>query len=407
LHTPLQTDHVRDANRRAVFGALTDGEAASRAALAHRTGLSIPTVATILAELGSVGALRHAGPDEGTGGRPAQRVALDPDVRHVLAVDLSSTRARAVRVDLLGRVVATHVGPLLGPDLEEALVAWLAPLVEDARQPRVARVAVAVPGVVDPSDGHVDLAPALGWHDFALAELFERTLRRPVVLENDVNALALAELFFGAGAGHEHVVYLAIGSGVGAGLVVQGRLYRGAHAAAGEIGYAITPPPASGAGDETATGFAATEDPGGANAAWGRRGGPLERDLLALAARFMTKDGQLDVETSDRARAFDRFAEGLRTVLHNLVCALDPELLVVAWPADAERRLAQWLRERWSGPGPLRIVAGALGDDAAALGVARIALELVEDDLCQSAGRMTSRSARVWPTDEHEGTPHA
>ncbi len=399
MHAPLQTDHVREANRRAVFNALAGGGAATRAALAHRTGLSLPTVAAILSELGAVEVVRPAGPDEGTGGRPAQRVALDPDVRHVLAVDLSNTHARAVRLDLMGRVVATHVGPALGPDLEDALASWLAPLVNDPAAPQVGRVAVAVPGVVDPSDGHVDLAPALGWHDFALAELFERRLRRPVVLENDVNALALAELYFGAGAGHDHVVYVAIGSGVGAGLVVHGRLYRGAHAAAGEIGYALTPPPAAGAGDEAAPAALAGGVAGG-------RGGPLERDLLALAARFVDADGRIDLVGPGRAEAFDRFVEGLRSVLHNLVCALDPELLVVAWPADATGLLAQRLRERWSGPGPLRIVAGSLGADAAALGVARIALELVEDDLCRSAGRTHDRPPRGAALAP-ERTPHA
>jgi predicted NBD/HSP70 family sugar kinase len=287
--------------------------------------------------------------------------------------------------------------------------------VNDPAVARVARVAVAVPGVVDPSDGHVDLAPALGWHDFALAELFERTLRRPVVLENDVNALALAELYFGAGAGHDHVVYVAIGSGVGAGLVVHGRLYRGAHDAAGEIGYALTPPPAAGAADETVAVGATSpaNEPGGSGGRSGSalgtpggRGGPLERDLLALAARFVGVDGRIDVDAPERAQAFERFVEGLRAVLHNLVCALDPELLVVAWPADATGLLAQSLRERWSGPGPLRIVAGSLGDDAAALGVARIALELVEDDLCRSAGRAIERLPRG-AAGAHERTPRA
>ena len=367
MSVPLQTDHVRGSNRLAVYRALANGESASRAALAQHTGLSIPTVASILHELTAIGAVRPDGLEDGTGGRPAQRVALAPDARHVLAVDLSGRHARALRIDLLGRPRSDHVGPALRPGFEPALIAWLAGLIDEAEAPPVARLAVAVPGVIDPADGHVDLAPALGWHDFGLAELLETALGRPTLLENNVNALALAELRYGVGAGAEHVIYVSIDSGIGAALVVHGRLLRGANAAAGEIGSSLTPMPARGAA--------------------GEEGAALERDLLALADRFLDGDGRVSLEGGERSEAFVRFAESLRCVLHNLACALDPELLVVAWPADPERLLVQHLRGRWSGPAPLRIVASALGSGATARGVAQLALEYVQEELCRSAGR--------------------
>ncbi len=365
--TPLQTDDVRVANRRAILQAMTDEGPASRATLAQRTGLSVPTVATILQEFVEEGFVRTAGQEDGTGGRPAQRFALDADARHLLAVDLSGHRALALRVDLLGRVVDRHVGIPLRPGLEADLVGWLGELVADPKAPTVARLAVAVPGIVDPTDGHIDLAPALGWHEFALTDLLEGALARPTLLENDVNALALAELGYGVGAGAEHVVYVAIGSGIGAGLIVQGRLLRGAHAAAGEIGSSLTPEPARGAA--------------------GVEGAPLERDLMALAARFLTAEGHLDLSGPEQREAFERFAESVRCVLHNLACALDPDLLVIAWPADEEGLLVDHVVARWTGPMPVRIVAGALGPGAAARGVARSALALVHEDLCRSIGR--------------------
>lgn len=377
MSVPLQTDHVRGSNRLAVYRALANGESASRAALAQRTGLSVPTVASILQELSAIGAVRPDGLEDGTGGRPAQRVALEPDARHVLAIDLSGRRARALRVDLLGRPRSDHAGPALRPGFEPALIAWLAELLDEAGAPPVARLALAVPGVVDPADGHVDLAPALGWHDFGLAELLETALGRPTLLENDVNALALAELRYGVGAGADHVIYVAIGSGIGAGVVVHGQLLRGAHAAAGEIGSSLTPMQARGAA--------------------GEEGAPLERDLLALADRFLDADGRVSLEGDERSEAFVRFAESLRCVLHNLACALDPELLVVAWPADPERLLVQHLRGRWSGPAPLRIVASALGSAAAARGVAHLALEHVHEELCRSAGREIAVGTPAFP----------
>lgn len=373
MTAPLQTEHVRGSNRLTVFQALAQGGPASRATLAQRTGLSVPTVATILTELEGSGAVRADGIEEGTGGRPAQRVAVDADARHVLAVDLSGHRARGLRIDLLGAPRSESLGPPLRPGAEPELVDWLRQMLAEPGAPPVARLALAVPGVVDPVDGHVDLAPALGWHDFAVADLLETTLGVPTLLENDVNALALAELGLGVGAGAEHVLYVAIGSGIGAGLVVHGRLLRGAHAAAGEIGSSLTPAPARGAA--------------------GIEGAPLERDLLTLAERFLDADGRVALDGAERCEAFGRFAESLRCVLHNLACALDPELLVVAWPADPEGRLVQHLRAHWSGPTPVRIAAGALGPGAAARGVAGLALELVHRDLCRGAGRTAARAA--------------
>lgn len=365
LSAPLQTDHVRGSNRLTVLRALIASGPVSRANLAHTTGLSIPTVATIVQEFATRGIVRSDGQEEGTGGRPAQRVALDANACHVLAVDLSGHRALALRVDLRGRVRSDDVGIALAPGIEDELVAWLARVVHAPDQPPIARLAVAVPGVVDPLDGHVDLAPALGWNDFALAELLEAEFGRPTLLENDVNALALAELGYGVGAGAEHAIYLSIGSGIGAGLVVNGRLLRGAHAAAGEIGSSLTPAAAAGAG--------------------GSGDAPLERDLLALASRFVGPDGGIDLGSEERRDAFGRFAEGVRFVLHNLACALDPELMVVAWPADPERHLVRYLESRWAGPTPLRIVAGTLGQGAAARGVARRALVQVHEDLCRNS----------------------
>ena len=356
---------------------MADEGPASRATLAQRTGLSVPTVATILQEFADEGFVRAAGQEDATGGRPARRFALDADAHHVLAVDLSGHRALALRVDLLGRVVDRQVGVLLRPGLEAGLVGWLRELLSDPRAPTVARVAVAVPGIVDPTDGHIDLAPALGWHDFALTDLLERSLGRPTLLENDVNALALAELGYGVGSGAEHVVYVAIGSGIGAGLIVQGRLLRGAHAAAGEIGSSLTPAPARGAA--------------------GVADAPLERDLMALAARFLTAEGHLDLVGPEERKAFERFAESVRCVLHDLACALDPDLLVIAWPADEAGLLVDHVVARWTGPMPVRIVAGALGPGAAARGVARSALALVHEDLCRSIGRDATAATAARP----------
>lgn len=388
---PAQNDEVRVANRLAVLDALAELGAASRATLAHRTGLSVPTVATILTEFAHHGFVRDAGQEDGTGGRPALRFVLDPDARHVLAVDLSGRRALAERVDLLGRVVERREGVALRPGAEAELFAWLGTLLADPGAAAVAHVAVAVPGIVDLDGGRVDLAPALGWHGFPLRDRLEAHLGCPVLLENDVNALALAEMAYGVGRDAEHVVYVAIGSGIGAGLIVHGRLVRGAHAAAGEIGSSLTPW-ARGDGAPAVADGAAT-------------GGGLERDLMALAERFTDEDGRVDLAEAEARAAFERFAEAVRAVLHNLACALDPELLVVAWPADADGALVDHLQRRWRAPMPVAIVAGSLGPGGAAAGVAHRALAVVRETTCRTLGR-TPRPADAFASEEPR-TRHA
>jgi predicted NBD/HSP70 family sugar kinase len=367
LTMPIQTEQLRAANRLAVYRVLASSADLTRAEVALAAQLSLPTVTSILAEFADLGVVTAAGTESGTGGRPAQRVRFVADARCVLAVDLSGRRARACRVDLRGDVRAAFEGPVLAPGATPALLTWLAPRIGGA-----SRLALAVPGVVDPVDGHVDLAPALGWHDHAVAEAFETALGIGVVLENDVNALALAELHYGVGAAHRHVLYVAIGSGVGAGLVIDGRLYRGAHAAAGELGYSL-PIPAPHAGG------ALVAPTTGRNA----DAGPFERELLATAEDCLGGDGLLDLTLTGAPAAFGRFVSALAPVLHNLACVLDPELLVVAWSADPDGNLAARLRSGWHGPWPLPIAAGTLGADGAARGVARLALDRVEADVCK------------------------
>ena len=368
LATPYQTEHVREANRHGVYRALVDHGAATRAELAQHTGLSAPTVATILAELQAQGLVGDAGADEGTGGRPAQRVRFLADAGHVLAVDLSGRRAHACRIDLVGRVRTRVSGPDLGPGVTDALVAWLAALVQAPDAPTVRRLALAVPGVIDPADGRVDLAPALGWHRLDVAARLEAALGIPVRLENDVNALALAELHYGAGTTHRHVVYVAIGTGVGAGIVIDGRLYRGAHAAAGEIGSVLTCA-------EDAERRQAPGEPG-----------PLESRAVEAAERCLGEDGLVSAAPAAQD-ALDALACLLTPALHDLTCLLDPELLVISWPADTEGRLVERLRSAWRGPRPLPIASGALGPDGAARGAAHLALEDIEAEACRYRAR--------------------
>lgn len=362
----VQHDNVREHNRYAVLEALRELKSGTRAELARHTELSVPTVTTIVSELASLGVVADGGPVPSTGGRPAKQHHLVPHARNVLTLDLSGERLRAGRVDLLGDLGPTERADdiRLGPDSYERLMDWVLSQIEREGQAGhpVSALAVAVPGVVDQATGHVRLAPALGWSAEPVGQALSEATGLPVLLENDVNAVALGELWHGVAVGRRNVVYLAVAGGIGAALVIDGALFRGSNSAAGEIGYSLLPGLPERGLDLGAS-------------------GPFERHLLSIADEFLV-EGRIDLSTEPRREAFERLVDKVRLTLHNLACVLDPELVVVSWSADPEGQLARAVAQRWVGPLPLEIRAGSLGAAAGLHGVGHLALERLTTGLC-------------------------
>ncbi len=362
----VQHDNVREHNRYAVLEALRELKSGTRAELARHTSLSVPTVTTIVSELAGRGVVVDGEPVPSAGGRPARQHHLVAHARNVLTLDLSGERLRAGRVDLLGDLTDQERADevRLGTDSYERLIDWV--LTHIGRETQaghpVSALAVAVPGVVDQATGQVRLAPALGWSDEPVGQALSEATGLPVLLENDVNAVALGEFLHGAAVGRRNVLYVSLGSGIGAALVIDGVLYRGANGAAGEFGYSLLPGLPEAGLDLGAS-------------------GPFEQHLLGIADEFL-QDGLVDVGTPERAEAFERLSHKLRLALHNLACVLDPELIVVAWAADPRGELARSLGENWVTPLPVNIVAGSLGARAALHGVGHLALGRLTAGLC-------------------------
>ncbi len=172
-----------------------------------------------------------------------------------------SAGAIAVGVDLGGTkihtVVAKEDGAVLGEDRRpteatqgpDAVVARIAASVRAACElagvsvESVAGVGISSPGPCDPKRGVVTNAPNLpGFHDVHLTRLVSEALSLPVLLENDANAACYGEFRFGAGRGLRHIVYVTLGTGIGGGIIIDGKIYEGASGAAGEVGHIIIDP---------------------------------------------------------------------------------------------------------------------------------------------------------------------
>ncbi|WP_214106599.1 ROK family transcriptional regulator [Acrocarpospora catenulata] len=239
---------LRRANLSLVLRHLRDEGPCSRSDVADATGLHRATVSSLMAELIQRGLVREVGTARaGAIGRPRRAVALDGSHVGALGMEINVDYIAVHGVDLAGRVLVERriafdaMGE--GPDrslVELGRVARRA--IAEMRRAGAAPggIVVAVPGLVDIGPGVVTLAPNLGWDGLPLAERLRAELggfRAPVGVDNDANLAALAEFTSGVAAGTPDMVYLTGEVGVGGGIIVGGRLLRGADGFSGEVGH--------------------------------------------------------------------------------------------------------------------------------------------------------------------------
>lgn len=236
---------LRLQNSRTLLRLLRDHEPCSKADLVRLSGLSAPTVAAAVADLGERGLLEAAGEGPSSGGRPPELLRFRADHRFVAAADIGGTRLRLMVADLNGNPLAENKC-VIAPEAKtpqglcDLLREQLLNACDAARiSPRkILHLAVGAPGITDVDSGVVFSAPNLAdWIDVPLREMLEELCGMAVTIENDVNLAAIGEHWRGTAEGVDDFVLIAIGTGIGAGIFVNGRLHRGAQWSAGEIGY--------------------------------------------------------------------------------------------------------------------------------------------------------------------------
>jgi glucokinase-like ROK family protein len=240
---------LRELNRGRVIDALRGRGTASRAEIARATGLSRSTVSSIVADLIDDGLLSEQTEATGVahgegGGRPPVLLSLNPSAGMAVGVDFGHTHLRVAVSDLSHEVLEESWRELdVDHSAEEGLDA-ASELVDqvlkdaDVDRDRVLGLGMGLPGPINRATGAVGSSSILpGWVGVNAAAEMERRLGLPVHVENDANLGALAEFVWGSGKGHFNVVYIKLSSGVGAGLLLGGRLHQGAGGTAGEIGH--------------------------------------------------------------------------------------------------------------------------------------------------------------------------
>lgn len=240
---PPSPSVTRQLSRRSVFEALLHRSPISRADLAKVTGLSKQTMSEVVDTFEQQGLVRRVGRTSGNVGRTAVLYELSPDGGYVLGIDLGARRLTVALAEIGGRVLAEADEPTDsrgGAAVLDQIARLSDRLARDnhTHPSRIRSIVLATPGVVNPKTGAIEMAPNISGLDHlnAVGMLSEK-LGSPVVFENDINLALLGEIWHGCAQNVDNVAFLALGSGVGLGLYVNGELVRGENGAAGEIGY--------------------------------------------------------------------------------------------------------------------------------------------------------------------------
>lgn len=377
--TPLE--RLRSANRKSVVALLAAEGPLSRADLARATGLSRTTVSTLVADLVAAGQVVETNdrgtPHKGGSGRPPLLISLAPGSGVVAGVDLGHRHLRVAVADLAGTVLAEASEAVdVDADSERALdhaSRLLADLVagQGLAPADVGLVGMCVPAPLDRRSSRIDTGILSGWRDVSPGQELGRRLSVPVVADNDANLGALAEHARGAARGSAHAVFVKVASGVGAGIVLGGRLHRGATGRAGEIGHVQV-------------------DEDGAVCRCGNRG-CLETLVAAPRLIEVLRPAYDEPLSTGRVLELERAGDaGVRRVLSDagrvigraladLCNSLDPEVVVVGGSLGASTGLREGIRsaiDRYAQPdaaSAVRVVAAELGPRAELVGALTLA----------------------------------
>lgn len=373
---------IRDINRQIVLNYVREREPISRADIARETALQRSTVSTIVEELKDEGLVEEIGAGKSTGGRRPTLLRLRAAGALAVGVDISPSFTTVAASDLAGRVLRRESFPnSTRPDeMISLIVEAVREMTAQGSEQSLAGVGVSLPGLVDPNTGRAIYIPYFKWRDWAIAEEVEKATKLSVRVDNDANAAALAELWFGRPevSDARDFIMILVSEGIGTGIVFDGRIYRGERGAAGEFGHMIVAqqgPTACSCGSFDCWEAFASERAAIARyrKSKGADDGADQLDFEELAERAL--GGELAA-----IDALTEMAHYLGIGISNLIVGLSPETVVVGgkltrvWSLISASLGETIQRSVRRGLPSARIVASTLGDQPTLMGAISLVL---------------------------------
>lgn len=389
---------LRESNLAMVLRCLHDDGPLSRAQLASHTELNKSTVSSLIDELLSLDLIREAGQDASGGGRPATLIELNPGAGQIIGLELGVDFILVVLADFAGNIVWRQAQDIQPNQDQERIIDQALQLVgqaireNQAGSGRLMGIGLTLPGMVNVRRGTLLFSPNLQWYNVDLGRLFRQRTELPIFVENDANAAAVGEHFFGVARQTSNFVFVVAGVGVGGGLYLDGSLYRGAGGLAGEIGH---------------TNFSVDRDRPcrcGSRGCWENSG---NEDALKSRARALMEVGRPSLITrimaqqnspltigiiTEAAKAGDEVAlealaetgSALGIGISNLINIFNPELIVLggslsqagefllpAINAQVEKHALSQVRNQ------AQVTLSAFGPDAIVLGAVALVVEAI------------------------------
>lgn len=367
---------IKAINEGSVLQLVRDSGPISRSAISRLTGLTPPTVSSMLDSLVAKGMIEPVGLGTSTGGRKPLMFRFNPDAGVIIGVDVGATKMAGGVTNLAGQVLVRETltrdtGPPVAYDRLVALIESL--LAKTPPGTPVRGIGLGVAGVVDYEEGVVTVAPGMGWQRFPLRRQLEARFGLPVFADNDVNLLLLGEQWLGAARGAANVLCVAVGTGIGASIMVQGQMYRGANDGAGEVGY-------------FATDYQALAHPPGSEGGYGflesvAAGPAIARRASALLGRTVSTPEVMRLAQEGDRVATEVVQDAIRHIgiaVANMVALLNPELVVLT---GGVMRSSQLLFEPIRAiinrivPVPPHIVLSDLKEEAGILGAVALVID--------------------------------
>jgi len=367
---------MRDINRSAILEIVRRESPISRSAIAERLDVSLPTVMRIVDELVTDGFVRAQGGSEWSGGRRRSLLEFNADGHVVLGVDMGGTKIYGA-LSNLGGVVLDEMNlerhGTRGDESYAALTDLIDTLLASPKLEgrKVRGIGVGAPGVTLHKEGIVRWAYTLHWQDFPLKAKLAERYPLPITVDNDVNLAALGELWFGAGQNCQNMILIALGTGIGAGIIIDGALYRGSNEASGEIGNML--PDASFLGHNYLD-FGALESVASGTGIAGRARRALKNRRTPAELEALVSEDVFDAARQGQKWAWaiiNETVDYLAVAIANLAVAFDPDLIVLGGGVSRSADLLVGpIRQRLTGciPIPPRLEVSNLGLRAGVMG---------------------------------------
>lgn len=371
---------IRDINRQIVLNYVRDRSPISRAEIARQTELHRSTVSLIVDELLADSLIVEIGTGNSTGGRKPRLYQLKGGVPTVIAIDLTPRTTTIAVADLAGTIIERESFST-SPDLNFMEGQILSRVRNLAARYGPLEVGMSVPGLVDPNTGNIFHVPYFDWRNWDICSRIEEETGSSVTVENDANATALAELWFGremVGKSNTFLMVL-VGEGVGTGIIFDGKIYRGEKGSGGEFGHMI-------AGDAAPTPCSC-----GSRECW-----EAYASEKALVARYSAllhaeemKQGTIDVDSlielamngeKNAANALSETVRFLGNGISNLIVGLSPQVVVIsgrmtkAWDVFEDQLARVTERSVLAGLPQTLIMRSSLGDKPTLIGAIGLVL---------------------------------